>query len=41
MVDGALGDSESLAGFVRGICAGEEADPLVMSCMSTSIRLQK
>ena len=31
-LDGALGDSESLAGcFVRGICAGEEADPLVMA----------
>ena len=37
MVDGTLGDSESLGGFVREICAGEEADPLVMSCMSTKI----
>ena len=26
---------------VLEICAGEEADPLVMICMSTSIRLQK
>ena len=40
MVDGALGDSELLAGLSEEL-AGEEADPLVMICMLTLIRLQK